>query len=267
MSTSDKNKRQDCNCTMCLETYSHYCTLKGVSCLMCNKKSNVLLKCSACQLVSYCSTECQKKHWQRHKKSCIQYRRDSPCPFTNEKMNQTMDDYIKLKGLPFQRFDLVELAVKIADQSENDNGLYHPETIFWTGSLADLYRSQGKFFDALNSFNKLHLISCTMLGPLHKNSLCKLGNIAVYYLELGNFDEGIKCITKTIKGYEEVLSANPEPEPADIDPQFSTRGYMLTSKLNFSLLQLGKFDFASAEKTNLEVLSEREILLGKGSVY
>ena len=105
-----------------------------------------------------------------------------------------------------------------------------------------------------------------MLGPLHKKSLCILGDIAVYYIKLRNFDEAMKCITETIKGYEEVLSGNPEPEPADIDPQFSTRGCMLTSRLNFSFLLLKNLDFASAEKTNLEVLSEREILLGKGSV-
>ena len=139
MSSSDKSKRRDCNCALCLETYFKYCSLKGVSCLMCKKKSSAetnltLQKCSACLLVSYCSSDCQKKHWSRHEISCIQYRRDSPCPFTDERKFQTVDDYIKLKGLPFQ-FTLVELAVKIAEQSENDNGLYHPETIFWTSMI------------------------------------------------------------------------------------------------------------------------------------
>ncbi|KAH6896244.1 hypothetical protein BKA70DRAFT_1316688 [Coprinopsis sp. MPI-PUGE-AT-0042] len=28
------------------------------------------LKCSACKLVSYCSKDCQKSHWQRHKTAC-----------------------------------------------------------------------------------------------------------------------------------------------------------------------------------------------------
>ena len=31
---------------------------------------NNLLKCSGCKVVKYCSRECQKKDWARHKKDC-----------------------------------------------------------------------------------------------------------------------------------------------------------------------------------------------------
>lgn len=31
-------------------------------------------KCGRCRLVSYCSRECQKKDWKRHKDSCEDYR-------------------------------------------------------------------------------------------------------------------------------------------------------------------------------------------------
>ena len=138
---------------MCFETYSNYCKLKGVRCLMCKKKSSAdslnpvvtLQKCSACLLVSYCSLECQKKHWPQHKICCQQYRRDSSCPYTHERMNHRADDYLKQIGPPFRRFTIVELYARIAEQSENDNGLYHPETIAWVDSLAHLYRSQGNF--------------------------------------------------------------------------------------------------------------------------
>ena len=200
MSSSDKRKRIDCNCKMCFDTYSNYCKLKGVSCLMCKKKSSadslnpvvILQKCSACLLVSYCSSECQKKHWPMHKICCIQYRRDSPCPFTHERMKQTVDDYIRRKGPFSNRITTDELPVKIAEQSENDNGLFHPETINWTASLVPFYHFKGKAVDALNTYKKLYLISCTMLGPLHKNSLIKLADIAVCYTKLGEFDEAMK---------------------------------------------------------------------------
>ena len=35
-----------------------------------NENGVKLKTCSACLLVRYCSTECQKKHWPKHKRAC-----------------------------------------------------------------------------------------------------------------------------------------------------------------------------------------------------
>ena len=35
-----------------------------------------VLQCSKCKFAGYCSKECQKKHWQKHKKECL------PCTFS-----------------------------------------------------------------------------------------------------------------------------------------------------------------------------------------
>ena len=41
---------------------------KKTSCLICNKPTK--FKCSGCKCVSYCSKECQTKHWKEHKSTC-----------------------------------------------------------------------------------------------------------------------------------------------------------------------------------------------------
>eukprot|EP01080_Neovahlkampfia_damariscottae_P004651 gene4651-8224_t len=40
------------------------------SCSYCRKESKKLKKCTRCKYVSYCSIECQKKHWDSHKSLC-----------------------------------------------------------------------------------------------------------------------------------------------------------------------------------------------------
>mmetsp|Transcript_25193 Transcript_25193/g.59939 ORF Transcript_25193/g.59939 Transcript_25193/m.59939 type:complete len:121 (+) Transcript_25193:536-898(+) len=45
----------------------------GDSCANCGKQGSdtvKLKKCNACQLVKYCSVECQKAHRKQHKKAC-----------------------------------------------------------------------------------------------------------------------------------------------------------------------------------------------------
>ena len=46
------------------------------SCLKCGaattKAGNPLLRCSKCKTVSYCSPDCQKKDWKKHKQMCKQ---------------------------------------------------------------------------------------------------------------------------------------------------------------------------------------------------
>lgn len=39
-------------------------------CRNCDAKSNNLLLCSRCQLIYYCSKECQLEDWKSHKKDC-----------------------------------------------------------------------------------------------------------------------------------------------------------------------------------------------------
>lgn len=46
------------------------------SCLKCGaattKAGNPLLRCSKCKTVKYCSPDCQKKDWKKHKQMCKQ---------------------------------------------------------------------------------------------------------------------------------------------------------------------------------------------------
>ena len=39
-------------------------------CSKCGKESDTLKKCTACKCVSYCSKDCQNRHWKEHKKEC-----------------------------------------------------------------------------------------------------------------------------------------------------------------------------------------------------
>ena len=50
--------------------YDRYTTNKHVkTCYKCGS-SQKLMKCSRCKTVHYCSKECQKSDWGRHKSSC-----------------------------------------------------------------------------------------------------------------------------------------------------------------------------------------------------
>ena len=46
----------------------------GVPCSGCSNRSFQLRKCSGCQAVSYCSRECQVRHWKEggHRRECAQ---------------------------------------------------------------------------------------------------------------------------------------------------------------------------------------------------
>lgn len=49
----------------------------GVQCTQCQKRLEKLLKCAKCKSVWYCSKECQKKHWPKHKPTCHEDERSS----------------------------------------------------------------------------------------------------------------------------------------------------------------------------------------------
>lgn len=42
----------------------------GGFCSVCGSLCDKIAKCSACEVVTYCGTECQKKDWKTHKKQC-----------------------------------------------------------------------------------------------------------------------------------------------------------------------------------------------------
>ena len=62
------------DCTMNKETkrcVRH--AIKNIKCSSCEAyggKDGKLMKCSGCQKAFYCSTECQKSHWKKHKLQC-----------------------------------------------------------------------------------------------------------------------------------------------------------------------------------------------------
>lgn len=43
----------------------------GPRCAECSEPGDDLRKCSRCKAVSYCSEECQKAHWKKHKPACV----------------------------------------------------------------------------------------------------------------------------------------------------------------------------------------------------
>jgi MYND finger len=52
-----------------------YCDLRELHCAMCNvsgsgQPSGALLRCSRCGVLHYCSVECQRQDFARHKKDC-----------------------------------------------------------------------------------------------------------------------------------------------------------------------------------------------------
>ncbi len=40
-------------------------------CAHCKEEKKKMKKCARCQVVYYCSRECQKKDWKNHKKCCV----------------------------------------------------------------------------------------------------------------------------------------------------------------------------------------------------
>lgn len=61
-------------CIICDKTNCFYdrpiCRECSTLCGSCLKPNPSLQRCSRCHLVHYCSVECQKKHWPKHKSAC-----------------------------------------------------------------------------------------------------------------------------------------------------------------------------------------------------
>lgn len=56
------------------ETYGNFMPLPTKeACVFCKKKKDIssLQACSRCRFIYYCGTDCQKRDWKSHKKTCI----------------------------------------------------------------------------------------------------------------------------------------------------------------------------------------------------
>ena len=61
-------KNDSDNCVLnCMETEIE---LEGAVCVVCKKRPDKLMQCSSCHAGKFCSKECFKKGWKRHKKLC-----------------------------------------------------------------------------------------------------------------------------------------------------------------------------------------------------
>ena len=52
----------------------------AVTCIVCGKKDKIMKRCGRCQLIFYCSAECQRFDWVTHKANCnISKMQESKC--------------------------------------------------------------------------------------------------------------------------------------------------------------------------------------------
>ena len=56
-----------------------------MSCYTCNSNEN-FKKCSTCKVIKYCSTNCQKNDWHRHKLECFN---NDICPICLTQLSRT----------------------------------------------------------------------------------------------------------------------------------------------------------------------------------
>ena len=75
------------------------------SCLKCGaattKAGNPLLRCSKCKTVNYCSPDCQKKDWKKHKQMCKQVQEEGKQ--AQDEGKQVQDEGVgddKLEAMP-----------------------------------------------------------------------------------------------------------------------------------------------------------------------
>lgn len=69
---------------------SHICA----KCLKSEQCENSFPRCSSCQLVRYCSRECQKQHWREHKVLCMSVREFKVDNNSNAQGNQNDGTYV-----------------------------------------------------------------------------------------------------------------------------------------------------------------------------
>lgn len=136
-----------------------------------NNKSH-LMKCSTCQIASYCSKECQSKHWQTHKALCEALKSRYSvtvkilpfCTFgpgQGKPFNRTFGSHLKGLGTGPKRSrnSRKKFIVKIQTQSLNSHPLQL--LILYDKSLSlDCTIQSSEIFSVI--------MECGVLGELHK---------------------------------------------------------------------------------------------------
>lgn len=79
--------------------YFNYLMVEKANCSVCSQPSEALKQCSLCHDISYCSQDCQRKDWPRHKSEC-----------TDKKSKTDIDQYLtsKQKELKYDDFEVIK---------------------------------------------------------------------------------------------------------------------------------------------------------------
>ena len=144
-------------------------------CTFCRRSGNNvshLMKCSTCQIASYCSKECQSKHWQTHKALCealksrysVTVKIVPFCTFgpgQGKPFNRTFGSHLKGLGTgpKLSRNSRKKFVVKIQTQSLNSHPLQL--LILYDKSLSlDCTIQSSEIFSVI--------MECGVLGEFHK---------------------------------------------------------------------------------------------------
>ena len=96
-----------------------------VGCLTTAQKKP-LKQCSGCHLIKYCSTECQRKNWPNHKKTCARIKKMGAEAWFKENFYETEQKMAlmhALKGTPKESQssmqELVQMLGEMYDEGED----------------------------------------------------------------------------------------------------------------------------------------------------
>ena len=144
-------------------------------------------------------------------------------------------------------YEAVELDVAVA-VVEDILGPDHPDTLTVRNNLACVYRSVGRFGEAIELFERVLAERERVLGPDHPDTLGVRNNLAVAYYSVGRLDEAIELFEQVLAEHEGVLGA-------DHPDTLKTR-----NNLAGAYLSVGRLD--EAIELFEQVLAERKRLLG-----
>lgn len=164
------------------------------NCVFCQKSElstgTKLRECSVCESVRYCSKECQKQDWSRHKKHCGGGGRPPEATLHSKQAKGVAT------ALQRECQDLVVEAMRCKEAGDaRGEARVH-------GSLGKLYRQMGRPEQALQSHNR-----ALEIGLKLKPGIDRRRGLVVAYLNLGNtqatlgnVDEAFECHHKASHG-------------------------------------------------------------------